>query len=241
LRRNARSAFLTWRHFDFWTRNARAREIPEPLRRSDLKNRQYLLALIFALVSSLASASPKSTTIHLKAFDQDLPVGTRVTLKVAPNLKVLGGTAPPEHGPDGKLLPPRPFFLVDEPSMQVLDWVYVTKAGSRESNSLETTFAANLESVLDGKSSRRAVLELPTTYEFASMQANGSWKVEQNGSIVFGLSVEEPVTNYLSGCLRMYHREDGFRLGVARGCAVEDFEEMLRGASCPTGDCPKEE
>lgn len=216
-------------------------EIPERLRRSDLKNRQYALALIFALVSSLASASPKATTVHLKAFDQDLPVGTRVTLKVAPNLKVLGGTAPPEHGPDGKLLPPRPFFLVDEPSLQVLDWVYVTQAGSRESNSLETTFAASLESILDGKSPSRAVLELPTTYEFASKQADGSWKVEESGNIVFGLFVEEPVTNDLSGCLRMFHREDGFGVGVARGCAREDFEERLRRASCPTGDCPKEE
>lgn len=205
-----------------------------------MKNRHYALALAFALVGNLASASPNGTSVHLKAFDQDLPAGTKVTLKVAPNLKVLGGTAAPERGPDGKLLPPKPFFLVDEPSLEVLDWVYVTKAGPRESKSLETVFAVSLESVLDGKSSRRAVLELPTTYEFASIQADGSWKVEQGGSIVFGLSVEEPVTDDLSGCLRMFHREDGFGIGVARGCAAEDFEEMLRRASCPTGDCPKE-
>ena len=152
---------------------------------------------------------------------------------------MLGGTAPPERGPEGKLLPPRPFFLVDEPALQVLEWEYVTKPGSRESKSIDCTFTVDLESILAGGSSSRAVTELPTTYEFSSLQEDGTWQVERTGHVVFGLFVVEPVTNSLTGCLRFFHREDGFGVGVARGCDPEDFEETLKRASCPSGDCPK--
>ncbi|MEO7794640.1 MAG: hypothetical protein ABIV06_07675, partial [Thermoanaerobaculia bacterium] len=112
-------------------------------------------------------------------------------------------------------------------------------AGSRESKSVDCTFAADLESSLAGVASSKAVMELPTTYEFSSMQADGTWLVERSGHVVFGLFVEEPVTNALNGCLRLFRREEGFGVGVARGCEPEDFDEMLKRASCPTGDCPK--
>lgn len=204
-----------------------------------MKNRFLALAVLCSVAGGSAGASPNSTTLHLRAFDQDLPAGTKVSLRVAPVLKVLGGTAPPEHGPDGKLLPPKPFFLVDEPAQQVLEWEYVTKPGSREGKSVDCSFPVDIESIFAIGTSRRAVTELPATFEFSSLQEDGTWRVERTGETVFGLFVQEPASNSLTGCLRLYHREEGFGIGVAYGCEPKDFEGMLRRVSCPTGDCPK--